>query len=73
LLQPSVVIGRHRRELRDLLAAESGHAATRASLQPDVAGLHSLTAPGQEVGKSITIHVLSIERRNALYQGLLIR
>ena len=56
LLEPRVVVGRHVREQRHLLAAQALGAAPFAGAEPDVLGLQRLAAAAQEVGQLRTIH-----------------
>ena len=51
LFKPAVVVDRHVREDRDLLAAQTPGTAPAAAGQADVLGLQGLPAGAQEVGK----------------------
>ena len=57
LLEPRVVIGRHRGQLRDLLATQPRGAPPRAGTEPDVGRLQRLPVPAQELRERIPIHV----------------
>ena len=69
LLQAGVVVGRHGREVRDLLSTQAGRAATGSGDQTDVRRLQAVAPMHQEVSESITIHSHSMGAPPRLNQG----
>ncbi|GEP48062.1 hypothetical protein MSA03_15700 [Microbacterium saccharophilum] len=56
LLEPVEVVGRHRRELRDLLAPQTRRPAPRTAGEPDILRLQCVAAAAEELRELISVH-----------------
>ena len=70
LLDPCVKVGRHRRQPGDLLAAQSGGAASAPGRDADIVGLEGFAAAAEEIGEVFAVHASSMRQALCRSQGL---